>query len=97
MGLAAAAVLALSLQGTSHLPDSSFADAATRDLIRRAAERHRAQDSAVTDYRALLRYRLSFSLGRRRWARIEQRLARDPANFARCAHLQIAARKPVPG
>ncbi len=70
MGLAAAAVLALSLQGTSHLPDSSFADAATRDLIRRAAERHHAQDSAVTDYRALLRYRLSFSLGRRRWARI---------------------------
>lgn len=30
---------------------------------------------------------------RRRWARIEQRLARDPANFARCAHLQFAARK----
>jgi SAM-dependent methyltransferase len=31
---------------------------------------------------------------RRRWAKIEQRLARDPANFARCAHLQFAARKP---
>lgn len=31
---------------------------------------------------------------RRRWANIEQRLARDPANFARCAHLQFAARRP---
>jgi hypothetical protein len=70
MGITAVAVLALSLQGTSQHTDSSFADAATRDLILRAAERHRAQDSAVTDYRALLRYRLSFSLGRRRWARV---------------------------
>ena len=31
---------------------------------------------------------------RRRWARIEKELAGDPANFARCAHLQVAARKP---
>jgi ubiquinone/menaquinone biosynthesis C-methylase UbiE len=30
---------------------------------------------------------------RRRWARIEAKLARDPANLARCAHLQIAAKK----
>ena len=30
---------------------------------------------------------------RRRWAKIEQRLSGDPANFARCAHLQFAARK----
>ncbi|HTC25241.1 MAG TPA: ShlB/FhaC/HecB family hemolysin secretion/activation protein [Gemmatimonadales bacterium] len=32
--------------------------------------RHRAQDTAVVDYRARLRYRLSVSLGRRRWAQI---------------------------
>ena len=70
MGIAATAILALSLQGATQLPDSSFADAATRELIRRAAERHHAQDSAVTDYRALIRYRISLSLGRRRWARI---------------------------
>ncbi|MDM8007673.1 MAG: class I SAM-dependent methyltransferase [Phycisphaerae bacterium] len=31
---------------------------------------------------------------RRRWVKIEQRLAGDPANFGRCAHLQFAARKP---
>jgi len=30
---------------------------------------------------------------RRRWARIEKALARDPANLGRCPHLQIAARK----
>lgn len=32
--------------------------------------RHRAQDSLVHDYRATLRYRLTVSLGRRRWARL---------------------------
>lgn len=30
---------------------------------------------------------------RRRWARIEKQLARDPANLARCPHLQVAGRK----
>jgi SAM-dependent methyltransferase len=30
---------------------------------------------------------------RRRWADIEKKLARDPANLARCAHLQLTARK----
>jgi hypothetical protein len=33
----------------------------------RAAERHRAQDTLVGDYRARIRYRLTVSLGRRRW------------------------------
>ncbi len=45
-----------------------FADAATRVLIERAIERHRLQDSAVTDYTARIRYRLSASVGQRRWA-----------------------------
>ncbi len=31
--------------------------------------RHRDQDSLVHDYRATIRYRMSFGLGRRRWAR----------------------------
>lgn len=64
------AVLALSLQAATVQSDSTFADEATRSLILRAQERHRAQDTAVTDYRASLRYRISFSLGRRRWARL---------------------------
>ncbi len=38
--------------------------------MRRAIARHHSQDSAVTDYHARLRYRLSFSFGKRRWARI---------------------------
>jgi SAM-dependent methyltransferase len=33
---------------------------------------------------------------RRRWARIEKELAGDPANLARCPHLQVAARKAEP-
>lgn len=32
---------------------------------------------------------------RRRWAQIEKRLARDTWNLARCAHLQVAARRSI--
>jgi hypothetical protein len=46
-----------------------FASAATQALVERAMERQRTQDSLVTDYTATLRYRLTVSLGRRRWAR----------------------------
>jgi len=70
VGISAVALLALSLQAASQSPDSTFGNAATERLILRAQARHRAQDTAVTDYTALLRYRVSFSLGRRRWARI---------------------------
>ena len=52
-------------------PDSATYDSpATRDLIARGMARHRAQDSSVADYQASIRYRLSFSLGRRRWANV---------------------------
>ncbi len=36
----------------------------------RAMARHRAQISAVSDYRARIRYRLSATMGRRRWAQL---------------------------
>lgn len=36
---------------------------------------------------------LEESADRRRWAEIERRLAGDPANLGRCAHLQFAAKK----
>lgn len=45
-----------------------FADPATRELVERAMARHRSQDSLVRDYTARITYRLSVSLGRRRWA-----------------------------
>ena len=52
-------------------PDTllSFATPAARALVLRGIARHRAQDSAVVDYQAKLRYRLTASLGRRRWGR----------------------------
>lgn len=52
-------------------PDTllSFATPAARALVLRGIARHRAQDSAVVDYQARLRYRLTASLGRRRWGR----------------------------
>lgn len=71
MGVIGLAVLA-ALSAQAPQPDSTatFADHPTETLVRRAIARHHSQDSAVTDYRARLRYRLSFSLGKRRWARI---------------------------
>ncbi len=65
LGLAFAAAL---LQQT---PDTATYDSPrTRDLVAGAMVRHRAQDSTVTDYQARIRYRLSFALGRRRWANV---------------------------
>lgn len=49
---------------------ATFADRATRELVARAVLRHAATDSAVRDYQARLRYRLSFALGRRPWAEV---------------------------
>ena len=46
-----------------------FANEATRQLIGEAMVRHRTQDSLVNDYKATIRYRMSFALGRRRWGR----------------------------
>ena len=52
-------------------PDTllAFANPATRALVLRGIARHREQDSAVVDYQARIRYRLTASLGRRRWGR----------------------------
>ena len=66
---------ALALQSSAvpapQQPDTllSYANAATRALVTRAIARRQQQDSAVVDYRARLRYRLTASVGRRRWGR----------------------------
>jgi hypothetical protein len=54
---------------TSRDSVNPFASAATQALVERAMARQRAQDSVVTDYAASLRYRLTLSMGRRRWGR----------------------------
>lgn len=68
LGLLALATAPLAAQGAADT--LTFASPATRLLVERAMRRHQAQDSLVADYRATLRYRLTFSIGRRRWARI---------------------------
>jgi hypothetical protein len=55
-------------QPTDTLP--TFSSEATRALIARAQLRHAADDTTVSDYTARLRYRVSFSLGKRKWARM---------------------------
>ncbi|MBA2291013.1 MAG: hypothetical protein H0W15_01010 [Gemmatimonadales bacterium] len=47
---------------------NTYADRATRELVARAMLRHRLQDTTVQSYSATLRYRLSFGVGKRRWA-----------------------------
>ncbi|HEY7683885.1 MAG TPA: hypothetical protein VH879_14660 [Gemmatimonadales bacterium] len=49
---------------------SAFSDSRTESLIRGAITRHSSEDQAVRDYTAQFRYRLSFGLGRRRWAQV---------------------------
>jgi hypothetical protein len=70
--MVASLVALLLLTAAAASPDTTppFADAVTRELIARAMARHRERDSAVTDYRARIRYRLSATVGRRRWAQI---------------------------
>jgi hypothetical protein len=48
----------------------TFASEAARLLVARAQARHAADDTTVSDYTASIRYRVSFSLGRRKWARM---------------------------
>jgi hypothetical protein len=54
-------------------PDSTSSPYSTPDvqhLVERATSRRRAGDSAVSDYRARIRYRLTVGVGRRRWAQV---------------------------
>lgn len=67
MGALHVALLTLALQAPQDTIRSTYANPATRALVVRAAARHRAQDTLVNDYRARIRYRLTVSLGRRRW------------------------------
>ncbi len=76
LGLLIVAV-ALSTPATRAVPPAAstdtlptFSSEATRALIHRAQERHAADDTTVSDYTARLRYRVSFSLGKRKWARV---------------------------
>src|SRR4051812_7326940 len=58
---------ALFLSGRTTSDTTTYADASTRLLVARAMARHAAQDSSVRDYRASLRYRVSFGFAKRKW------------------------------
>ncbi len=54
-------------------PDSTsspYSTPAVQHLVERAMSRRRAGDSAVSDYRARIHYRLTVGVGRRRWAQV---------------------------
>jgi hypothetical protein len=66
--LVALLLSAVSLQTPPPDTASPFASPAARQLVERAMTRRRTADSAVTDYRASVRYRLAVGFGRRVWS-----------------------------
>ncbi len=58
-------------QSPPQQPDTllTYGSPAARALVLRGIARHQQQDSAVADYHARIRYRLTASVGRRRWGR----------------------------
>jgi len=70
MGAIHLAALVLALQTPSPDTTSPYSSPEVRHLIERAMARRRQGDSAVTDYRARIRYRLTVGVGRRRWAEV---------------------------
>ena len=72
MGASHLAVFLLALVAQNPPPDSSspYSSPAVKHLVERAMARRRVADSAVLDYRARIHYRLTFGVGRRRWARV---------------------------
>ena len=73
MGANHLVVLLLASFAQTPTPDSTsspYSTPATRHLVERAMTRRQTSDSAVSDYRARLHYRLTVGVGRRRWARV---------------------------
>ncbi len=55
----------------------AFPDPAVKHLIERAMARRQGADSAVADYRARIRYRLTLGVGRRQWAQVPASAAEE--------------------
>jgi hypothetical protein len=70
MGAIHLAALVLALQTPSPDTTSPYRSPEVQHLVERAMARRRQGDSAVTDYRARIRYRLTVGMGRRRWAEV---------------------------
>ncbi len=77
--------LALTLSAPQQGADSqgAFASRATEAIIRLAMARHAAADTTVHDYQASFRTRLTFSFGRRAWARIPPMAAEEQTGIIR--------------
>ena len=70
MGAIHLAALVLALQTPSPDTTSPYSSPEVQHLVERAMARRHQGDSAVTDYRARIRYRLTVGMGRRRWAEV---------------------------
>lgn len=79
--LALALIATAPAQGADSQP--AFASARTEALVRHAMARHAEADTTVHDYQASFRTRLTFSFGRRRWARIPPLAAEEQTGIIR--------------
>jgi hypothetical protein len=73
MGANHLVVFLLATVAQTPTPDSTpspYSSPAVQHLVERAMSRRRSGDSAVSDYRARIRYRLTVGVGRRRWAQV---------------------------
>jgi hypothetical protein len=73
MGANHVVVFVLASVAQTPTPDSTsspYTTPAVQQLVERAMSRRRAADSAVSDYRARIHYRLTVGVGRRRWAQV---------------------------
>ncbi len=73
MGANHLVVFLLATVAQTPTPDSTsspYSTPAVQHLVERAMSRRRAGDSAVSDYRARIHYRLTVGVGRRRWAQV---------------------------
>jgi hypothetical protein len=73
MGANLVVVFLLAAIAQTPTPDSTSTPhdtPAVQRLVERAMARRRASDSAVSDYRARIHYRLTVGVGRRRWAQV---------------------------
>lgn len=79
--LALALIASAPAQGADS--QAAFASARTEALVRHAMARHAVADTTVHDYQATFRTRLTFSFGRRRWARIPPLAAEEQTGIIR--------------
>lgn len=79
--LALSLIQAAPVQGADS--QKAFASPATEAVVRLAMARHAGADTSVRDYQSTFKTRMTFALGRRKWARIPPMAAEEQTGIVR--------------